>query len=210
MTDLALSALTDVILACELYFLAGLAFRIDVERGSPAFIWAVYLTLTGTATMLGAVDHGFFEPIDHPANLSLKFATRAAIALGTFAMLMATARQFMPAFWERVFTAAGLALLAATLWVLSRSDDLLILVAGNAVTMLLMLGLHIHGLRSGRGSAVMCLGAVMTIGASLLVVTGGDGVAGLGLYGTLHVALMPAVLVLFLGGLRLRRTRHRD
>ena len=125
-------------------------------------------------------------------------------------MLMATARQFMPAFWERVFTAAGLALLAATLWVLSRSDDLLILVAGNAVTMLLMLGLHIHGLRSGRGSAVMCLGAVMTIGASLLVVTGGDGVAGLGLYGTLHVALMPAVLVLFLGGLRLRRTRHRD
>ena len=56
MTDLALSALTDVILACELYFLAGLAFRIDVERGSPAFIWAVYLTLTGTATMLGAVD----------------------------------------------------------------------------------------------------------------------------------------------------------
>ncbi|EDP61621.1 hypothetical protein BAL199_08043 [alpha proteobacterium BAL199] len=207
MTDLALSALTDVILACELFLLAGMAFRPGVEPGSPAWIWALYLALTGTATMLGAIDHAFFEPIQHPGNPAMKFATRAAIAFATFTMLVATVRQFMPPLPARIVIAAGVAILVATLWVNWTNDDLLALAGGNAVSMLLALGLHATNLRSGRGSMVMCAGIVMTIAASSLVFSGGNGLAGLGLYGTLHVALMPAVFVLFLGGLRLRRTR---
>ncbi len=207
MTDLALSALTDVILACELFFLAGMTFRLDVERGSPAWIWGLYLALTGTATMLGAIDHGFFEPIEHPGNPAMKFATRAAIAVATFTMLVATARQFLGTAWQWIVVGAGIVILALTIWVNWTSDDLLALAAGNAASMLLALVLHGTNLRSGRGTLVMCVGILMTIAASSLLFSGGNGLFGLGLYGTLHVALMPAVLVLFLGGLRLRRTR---
>ncbi|WPZ35787.1 hypothetical protein T8K17_06490 [Thalassobaculum sp. OXR-137] len=207
MTDLALSSLTDVILACELLFLAGLAFRTDVESGSPAWLWAIYLTVSGIATALGAIDHGFFEPIDHPGHGAMKFATRATLAVGAVILLLTSARQFLSSLWTRVVVAAGLVALAATLWVNWTSDDLLAVVAMNAVGMLLALVLHLFNLRTGRGSSMMCVGIVLSIAASSLVFSGGNGFFGLGLYGTMHVALMPAALALFLGGLKLRRTR---
>lgn len=207
MTDLALSSLTDVILACELFFLAGLAFRSNVEVGSPAWLWAVYLTVSGTATALGAIDHGFFEPIQHPGNPAMKFATRATLALAAFILLLTSAWQFLSPVWTRVVVAAGLVALAATLWVNWVSDDLLAVAAMNAAGMLLALVLHLLNLRTGRGSSMMCVGIVLSIAASSLVFSGGNGVLGLGLFGTMHVALMPAALALFLGGLKLRRTR---
>jgi len=207
MTHLAISALTDVFLACLVFFLAGLSFRPDVERGSPAWIWGLYLAASGVAPMLGAVGHGFLEPIDHPAALPLQFATRAALAISIFLVLAATAGQFMPVRWRRIALAAGLAALIVNLWSVWTADNLLPLIVTNAATMLLALALHLRGLRSGLGSVAMCVGIVMMIAASLMVPIGGDGVAGLGLYGTVHVALMPTVFVLFLGGRRLRRTR---
>jgi hypothetical protein len=207
MTDLALSALTDVILACQLFFLAGLAFRPTFEIGSPAWLWALYLAISGTATALGAIDHGFFEPIEHPGNPAMKFATRATLALAAFLLLLTTALQFMSPLWTRIVVGAGLVVLAATLWVNWVSDDLLAVAASNGIGMLLALVLHASNLRNGRGSLMMCVGIVLSVAASSLVFTGGTGILGLGLYGTLHVALMPAVLFLFLGGLKLRPTR---
>ena len=65
LSELAFSALTDVILACELFFLAGLSFRPGLQPFSPAWIWALTLALIGLASMLGAIDHGFFEAIGH-------------------------------------------------------------------------------------------------------------------------------------------------
>ena len=101
LTDLAITALTDVILACETFLLAGLSFRPDISVRSPAWYWAVTLLLTGTATMLGAIDHGFFEAAGHPGHAAMAIATRATIALASFAMLMATAAQFLPPGWQR-------------------------------------------------------------------------------------------------------------
>lgn len=207
MTDLALSSLTDVILACELFFLAGLAFRLNAEVGSPAWIWALYLAVSGTATALGAIDHGFFEPIQHPGNPTMKFVTRATLALAAFVLLVTTARQFMSPLWSRLVIAAGLVGLIATIWINWVSDDLLAVAASNAAGMMLALVLHALNLRTGRGSLMMCVGIVLSIAASSLVFSGGNGVLGLGLFGTMHVALMPAALALYLGGLKLRRTR---
>lgn len=207
MTDLALSSLTDVILACELFFLAGLAFRSTVEVGSPAWLWALYLAVSGTATALGAIDHGFFEPIQHPGNPAMKFVTRATLALAAFLLLVTTARQFLSPLWTRIIDVAGLVVLAATIWVNWVSDDLLAVAASNAVGMLFALVLHGLNLRTGRGSLMMCVGIVLSVAASSLVFSGGNGILGLGLFGTMHVALMPAALALYLGGLELRRTR---
>lgn len=208
MTDLAVSALTDVILTGLLFFLAGLSFRPCVELGSPGWFWAAYLAVSGAATMLGAIGHGFLEPVDHPAGPVLQLVTRAALAVGILLVLLATTRQFMGTRWRRIVDAIGATVLAVDLWAIWTADNLLPLVVANAATMLLALGLHLRGLRSGNGSVAMSIGIVMLIASSLMVPIGGDGVAGLGLYGTVHVALMPTVFVLFLGGRRLRRTRQ--
>lgn len=206
MTELALSALTDVILACGLCFLAGLSMRPDVEPFSPAGLWALTLLLIGTGSMLGAIDHGFYQPIGHPAHQWLTFATRATAALATFTMLLSTAGQFLSSSWLRLCAAIGLAILAVELVLLCLSDDFLVVIAVYSLVLLLTLVLHLLHLRSGKGSPAIVLGMVIVLGGSLMVPLGSQGLPGLGLYATYHIVLMPAAVALYLGGRRLART----
>lgn len=206
MTDLAMSALTDVILACELFFLAGLSFRADVAPRSPAWYWALALLLIGAASMLGAIDHGFFEPVDHPWHRGMIVATRVTIIAGSVVILLATAGQFLPGSWRRgVLAVGGLCALAALAVVLT-SDDFLAVIGLYLLAFLLLLVLDLDGLRRGTGSVALAVGIVLTIGASLMVPLGSDGLPGVGLWGTYHLILMPAALALYLGGRSLRRT----
>lgn len=200
MTDLAVSALTNAILAAEIFFLAGLSFREAQERWSAAWLFALYLSFIGLANLLGTIDHGFLEPLDHPAHIPVRTATRSVIALGTFTLLMCTARQFFGQLGTRICLVAGLAGLAATLWVTATQDNFLVLVAGNLVVMLLTLGLHLWGLRRGAGSAMICVGIVASIATSMIIPFGGNGIEPLGLYGTFHIGLIVASFILYLGG----------
>lgn len=204
MTDLAVSALTNAILAAEIFFLAGLSFRVGLERWSAAWLFALYLAFIGLANLLGTIDHGFLEPIEHPANIPVRTATRSVIALATFTLLMCTARQFFGPLGTRIALGAGLVGLVATVWVMVTEDNFLVLVAGNFVVMVLTLGLHLWGLRRGSGSLMLCAGIVASIAASLIIPFGGDGWGPLGLYGTFHIALLGASFILYLGGRELK------
>lgn len=209
MTDLALSALTDVILACEIFFLAGLSFRQEVAPASAAGAWAVALLLMGGSTMLGAIDHGFFEAIDHPAHAGLVVATRALVILAAFAMLVALVRQFLAGPLRRLVLGVGLVGMVGTIAAITQSDNFLIVIGGYSVVLLLTLAFHGADLlvrRRGRGSWAMVGGILGAIAASLLAPLGIDGPSWLGTYGTYHVALMPTVLLLYLGGRRLDST----
>jgi len=205
MTDLAVSALTNAILVALICFLAGLSFRADQDRVSAAGLFAVYLTLAGLANLLGTIHHGFIEGTGNPADIPLRTATRVVIALGVFTLLMSTARQFLPAAGRALSLGLGLLGLAITIWVVAMADNFLVLVAGNLVVMLLTLGLHLRGLRDGSGSVAMAIGIALTIAASLLIPFGGNGLANLGLYGTFHVALIPAFIFQYFGGRALAR-----
>ncbi|WP_462322347.1 DUF6962 family protein [Halochromatium sp.] len=205
MTELALSALTNAILAVFIAFLAGLSFRSDQDRTSAAGLFALYLLLAALANLLGTIHHGFIEGTGHPADIPMRSATRVVIALGIFTLLMSTARQFMSMLGLRISFGIGLIALAVTAWIVATQDNLLVLVAASSVVMLLTLGLHLRGLREGSGSWMMCVGILLSLAASMLIPLGSEGVAGLGLYGTFHVALMPAFLFLYFAGRALKR-----
>jgi len=206
LTPLALSALTDVILACEIFFLAGLSVRSDMVVFSPAWWWSVTLVLMGLSTMMGAIDHGFFEGVDDDAHAVAMLATRALIAVASFTMLAATAGQFLGALWGRLVVVLGLAGLVVTLWQLWGADNFLIVMAAYSAVLLLTLACHLAGLRNGSGSVWMCAAIVLILGASVLIVVESEGFLGLGLFASYHILLMPAVLGLFLGGRHLRKT----
>ncbi len=207
MTDLALSALTDVILACEMFFIAGLSFRPDVQRGSAAWLWAVSLLLVGLSTMFGAIDHGFFEGVSEAGHDVMVRATRVTVAIATFTMLMANALQFFGPTGRKIAAGIGGIGLVVVVAGVTLSDNFLFIIGSYSLVLLLMLGLHLKGLRNGTGSLALCLGIVLMIGASLLPVMGSQGIPALGLYGTYHVLLMPAVIGLYLGGRVMRRTK---
>lgn len=203
MTPLALSALTDVVLASEVFFLAGLSCRPGVAWRSPAGWWAVTMVLMALAPALGAIDHGFFEPIAHPAHYELTVATRATAALASFTMLMATAGQFLAGRLYLALLVLGFAGLVATVGAIVFSDNFFSLVIYYSLILLITLGFHLRGLRHGSGSAAMCLGIAGVLIASAALPIGFE-LPVLGLYATYHVLLMPAVILLYLGGRRLR------
>jgi hypothetical protein len=206
LTPLALSALTDVILACEIFFLTGLSVRSDTAPWSAAWWWSVTLGLTGLSTMLGAIDHGFFEGVVPDAHAVAMFATRAVVAVASFTMLVSTARHFLDGGWCRIVTALGAAGLAVTLWQLWGADNFLIVVAAYSAVLVLTLCFHLVGLRNGSGSLWMCAAILLILGASVMVVLESEGLPGLGLFATYHILLMPAVAGLYLGGRHLSRT----
>lgn len=205
MTELALSALTNAILAGFIAFLAGLSFRSDQDRTSAAGLFAFYLLLAALANLLGTIHHGFVEGTGPPADIPLRSVTRIVMAIGLLVFLMSMARQFMPPLGLRISLVVGLIGLALSSWIVSTQDNLLVLVAADLVVMLLALGLHLRGLRDGSGSWAMCVAIALTLAASMLIPFGAKGVAGLGLYGTFHVVLMPAFLFYYLGGRALKR-----
>lgn len=207
LSELALSALTDGILACELFFLAGLSFRAGVQAFSPAWLWGATLALIGLASLLGLIDHGFFEAIDHPGHRDMVVATRLVIVAGSLSMIVTAAAQYLSGLWRGVVI--GLAVLGALYpaSLILTSDNFLSVILYYSVGLLLLLGLSIVNLRQNAGTWPMIAGIVVTLGVSGMIPAQSAGFWGLGLYGSYHVLLMPTVILLYLGGRYFRPRR---
>ena len=61
MTILAVTSITNILLASLVFFLAGRMSRIPKARFSAAWYFTGVLLLLGVAALIGAVDHGSFE-----------------------------------------------------------------------------------------------------------------------------------------------------
>ena len=111
MDTLAITSITNFILAGELFFLAGLMVRTPKARFSAAWFWAGAMLALATSALLGGIDHGFVEP----AGLDRYWIQRPNwLVMGgmTFCTLMATARQFLPPRWQRIVFVLALVQLA--------------------------------------------------------------------------------------------------
>lgn len=205
--ELALSALTDAILACELFFLAGLSLRAGGQLLSPAWLWGMTLALIGLASLLGTIDHGFFEAIGHPGHRDMVVATRLVIVAGSLGMIVTSAMQYLSGAWRLggMVLAVGVALYPVSM--ILTSDDFLSVILYYSAGLLLLLVLSVLNLRGNRGTGPMILGIVLTLGVSGMIPAQSGGFWGLGLYGSYHVLLMPTVILLYLGGRGFRQTR---
>lgn len=208
LSELALSALTDGILACELFFLAGLSFRPGVQALSPAWLWAATLGLIGLASLLGTIDHGFYEAIGHPGHRSMVIATRLVIVAGSLGMIVTAAAQYLSGAARAIVAAAGaLGALYPVSMILTSDDFLSVILYYSAGLLLLLLALSIANLRQNAGTRAMILGILITLGISGMIPAQSGGFWGLGLYGSYHVLLMPTVILLYLGGRPFRQRR---
>lgn len=203
LSELALSAITDVLLAGFQAFAAGLLFRPGLRAGSPAHLWAWAMTLTAVTFLVGAIDHGFFEPVGHPAHPLLMSVNRALVAAVSFLFIMTAAVQFLGRTGRRLALAVGGLGTAAAGVLVFLSDNFFIVIACYSAALVFVLALNLIGWRRGKGSAAMVAGIVITFAASAIPLAGTQGIAGLGVYATYHVALMPAVVAFCLAGLAL-------
>jgi hypothetical protein len=203
MTVLAITSITNFLLAAEVVFLAGRMSKTPKVRFSAAWYFSGVLLLLGVAALLGGIDHGFFEPANMPRYLIQRSDW---IVLGgvTFCLLMTTAKQFYtPAVQRIVFFAAVVQFSAYTAAVLL-VDSFLVVILNYAPVMLLLLIMSFSGLRSGRGSAQMVAGILILFAASGIQAAGVDVFSPLDRNGLYHLLSMVGVAFLYFGGVRLR------
>ena len=203
MTILAVTSITNILLASLVFFLAGRMSRVPKARFSAAWYFTGVLLLLGVAALIGAVDHGFFEP----ANVPRYVIQRADwIALGgvTFCLLMTTAKQFFDPRFHKVLLIVAVVQFAADSAAVLLVDSFLDVILNYAPVMLLLLVMNIVGLKNGTGSLSMILGIVILSAASAIQAVGWDAFSPLDHNGVYHVVSMLGVVFLYLGGLILK------
>jgi hypothetical protein len=203
MSTLAITSITNFILASEIFFLAGLMVKTEKSRFSAAWFWGGALFLLGLSALLGGIDHGFVEPAGSPRYF-IQRPNWIVVGLATFCMLLATARQFFPPRWQRPLLVVGTIQLAIYVVAVLLVGDFMVVILDYLPVMLLLLAMSLLGLRQGTGSWQMIAGILLLIAASAAQFLGVDAFSPLEHDGLYHVMSMVGVLFMYWGGQHLR------
>jgi hypothetical protein len=203
MTVLAVTAITDFLLASEAFFLAGRLSSKPKDRFTAAWYISGVLLLLGVAALLGGIDHGFFQAANLP-----RYAIQRSdwIVMGgvTFCLLMTTARQFFPPAAQRIALIVAVVQFvidtAAVLWI----ESFLSVVLNYAPVMLLLLVMSFAGLRNGKGSPHMIAGILILFTASGILAARLDLFSPLDHNGLYHLLSMIGTGFLYAGGAHLK------
>ena len=203
MTPLAVTSVTNVLLASVVFFLAGRMSRVPKERFSAAWYFTGVFLLLGAAALIGAVDHGFFEPAGLPRYV-IRCADWIALAGVTFCLLMTTAMQFFAPRLQRILLVAGVIQLVADTAAVLLVDSFLDVILNYAPVVLLLLAMNLIGLKDGAGSLQMIAGLLILSAASALQTAGFDALSPLDHNGVYHVLSIGGVILLAFGGTKLK------
>ena len=203
MGQLAVTAITDFMLASEALFFAGRLVQLPKQRCSAAWYWSAAMTLLGFAALIGGIDHGFVE-MQGLERVPIQRANWLVVGAMTACVLMTAVTQFLP--WRLSRVALGIALLQFGLYAVAVFviRGFFVVIANYAPVMLLLLVLSLRGLGSGRGSLPMIAGIAIQFVASGVQASGVDAFTPLDHNGLYHLISMVGVVFLFHGG------RHLD
>ena len=203
MGTLAITSITNFILASELFFLAGLMVKTPKARFAAAWFWGGAMFALASSALIGGIDHGFVEP----AGLSRYFIQRPnwmVVGVATFCMLLATARQFFPPRWQRTALVLGVIDLIVYAVAVLLVGDFRIVILNYVPVMLLLLLMSVRGLKNGTGSWQMVVGVVMLLVASAVQALGVNAFSPFDHDGLYHAISMVGVVFMYLGGQRLK------
>lgn len=205
LTPLAVTAITNFILASEAFFLSGMFFARPKVPRSAAWFWQLALLMLATAALLGGIDHGFFEVHGQiPVRKVIEHTNWFLIGLLTLFVFLTTAEQFLAPPWYRyAYIAAGVQFVVYTGLILL-IDNFLIVMINYSLVMLLMLGCNLYGLQRGTGSRALSAGIVLAFVASGIQAAGVDVFSPFDRNSLYHFGMMLALVFFYRGGLRLK------
>ncbi len=204
MSPLAVTAVTNFLLASEVLFFAGRLVQLPKARFSAAWYWSAAMILLGLAALTGGIDHGFIE-MQGLERFAIQRANWLVVGAMTGCVLMTAATQFLP--WRLYRIALGTALLQLGLYAVAVfvADGFVVVIVNYAPVMLLLLVLSVRGLRGGRGSVPMIAGIAIQFVASGVQASGVDAFSPLDHNGLYHLVSMVGAIFLFHGGTSLDR-----
>lgn len=205
LTALAVTAITNFILASETFFVSGLLFPRPKSKGSAAWFWQIAILLLAISALIGGIDHGFFESVGQtPARTIIQRVNWLFIGLLTLFVFLTTARQFFqPPVRKVLYIIAGVQLVIYTVLILVL-DNFLVVIVNYAPVMLLLLVMSIMGLRDGTGSWAMIAGIIISFVASGVQAAGIDVFSPVDHNSLYHFGMMVAVVGLYLGSAQMK------
>ena len=209
LTALAVTSITNFILACEAFFVTGLLFARPKTKGSAVWFWQVALLMLATTALLGGIDHGFFEVFGQiPIRKVLEHTNWLIIGLLTFFAFLTASQQFFAAAWQRYAYIAASVQLAVFAVLVLFVDNFLVVMLNYAPIMLLLLVCNLQGLRQGTGTWAMSIGILMAFLASGLQAAGVDVFSPFDRNSLYHLGMMVSVAFFYWGGLQLKGLDH--
>lgn len=205
MNALAITSITNFILAGQVLFLAGMLVRMPKILLSAAWFWAGAMTLLGIAALIGGIDHGFFEQSGIPRYF-IQRCNWIVLGAMTFFVLMTTARQFFSPAVQRFFLILGIAQFVVNTVVVLSIDSFLDVILNYAPALVLLLAMNFIGLTDGSGSWNMIAGIVLVFTASAIQAIGIDVFTPLDRNGLYHLLSMVSAIFLYRGGTQFRGT----
>lgn len=208
LTPLAVTSITNFILACEAFFVSGLLCARPKALRSAAWFWQIAMLTLSTTALLGGIDHGFFEVFGQiPVRKVIEHSNWFIIGLLTFFVFLTTARQFLGQPWRAyAYVVAGVQLAVYTILILF-VDNFLVVMANYAPVMLLLLVLNFIHLRDGGGSWALGLGILLSFAASGVQAAGVDVFSPFDRNSLYHFGMMAAVVCFYFAGTKLKTAR---
>ncbi len=205
MTALQISALTDFLLASLAFFYAGALVARPAQPCSAAWYWRGAMFFLALAALLGGTDHGFVEPAGL-ARGPIQRTTWVVLGLMTTAVLLTLGAQFLGPTPRRLLVGLAVAQLLAYLVAVVVVDSFLVVVVNYLPGILALLAFNVHGLwrGSGDGHWTIVLGILVLLLASTVQALRIDVFSPLDHDGLYHLISMPGVVLLYLGGRRMK------
>lgn len=204
LTTLAVNSITNVILACEAFFLSGLFYSRPKIKHSVAWYWQWSLLTLSASALLGGIDHGFFEIYGQtPLRKIIEHANWLLIGGLTLTVFLTSTRQFIRPGWHKYFYVAAGLQFALYAVVIICVDNFLVVILNYTPVMIWMLAGNLRGLKRGNGSKAMITGILLGFIASGIQASGIDVFSPVDRNSLYHFGMMAAVIFFYRGGLRL-------
>ncbi len=205
LTPLAVTAITNFMLACEAFFIAGLLFATPKTPRSAAWLWQLGMLTLATSALVGGIDHGFFELFGQTAvRKGIEHSNWFLLGLLTLFVFLTAAQQFLTPPVRRIATIIAFVQLAVYTILILTTDTFQVVILNYAPIMLLMLILNVRGLRQGTGSWAMIGGIVVSFAASGVQAAHVDVFSPVDRNGLYHIGMMGALVLFYAAGKRLK------
>jgi hypothetical protein len=201
----AVTSITNFILAGEVFFFAGMMAQISKARFSAAWFWSGMMLFLGLATLIGGIDHGFFEGPGLPRAF-IQRLTWILLGMMTFFLLMTVASQFFSRQVRRFFLIFGIVQFIAYTIAILAITSFLVVIVNYAPVMLFLLVMCLLHVKKSPGLRSLIFGILILFAASAVQRSNVLYFGVLDQNGVYHLISMVGMVWMVLGGKDFRKT----
>ncbi|MCB8978559.1 MAG: hypothetical protein H6657_14145 [Ardenticatenaceae bacterium] len=200
MRPIELNAITDFLLACEVFFFAGRFFEFQKEPLSAAWWWNLSIIILAVTALIGGIDHGFLDISNHPYRICVTKVNWAFLGVLAFTIIMTISQQYFSDLGQTVLLVIGVVQFVVYLIFLMHNDNFIFVSLNIAPVMIFLLVLVVLNFRIAPQSLDMIIGILILIVGSLVQGFKVSTFHPLDGNGLGHLIVMVAVVFLYRGG----------